>query len=130
MKKKKAYKQAQLNFTSYTNAEVPLQATDREEAVLGAIMLEKSTFDGVIETFKPDSLHVEGCQPVFLKSTKAVESKKQHKPEEKNETISVQLGTFRLKLINPGKRTMSYVLVTMGFIIFLSTLFFVLHYYL
>ena len=33
---------------------VPPQAKDLEEAVLGAIMLEKSAFDTVIEILKPE----------------------------------------------------------------------------
>lgn len=44
---------------------VPPQAKDLEEAVLGAIMLEKSAFDTVIEILKPECFYVEGHQRIF-----------------------------------------------------------------
>jgi replicative DNA helicase len=44
---------------------VPPQAKDLEEAVLGAIMLEKSAFDNVVEILKPECFYVEGHQRIF-----------------------------------------------------------------
>ncbi|MBC8033753.1 MAG: replicative DNA helicase [Chitinophagaceae bacterium] len=44
---------------------VPPQAKDLEEAVLGAIMLEKSAFDGVIEILKSECFYVEANQRIF-----------------------------------------------------------------
>lgn len=44
---------------------VPPQAKDLEEAVLGAIMLEKSAFDTVIEILKPECFYVEANQRIF-----------------------------------------------------------------
>jgi len=44
---------------------VPPQAKDLEEAVLGAIMLEKSAFDIVAEILKPECFYVEGHQRIF-----------------------------------------------------------------
>ncbi len=44
---------------------LPPQATDLEEAVLGAIMLEKDAFDAVIEVLTPDSFYVEAHQKIF-----------------------------------------------------------------
>ena len=44
---------------------VPPQAKDLEEAVLGAIMLEKSAFDTVIEILKPECFYVEGHQRIY-----------------------------------------------------------------
>jgi replicative DNA helicase len=44
---------------------VPPQAKDLEEAVLGAIMLEKSAFDTVIEILKPECFYVEAHQRIF-----------------------------------------------------------------
>lgn len=130
MKKKKTYKQAQLDFTGTTTREIPPQAKDVEEAVIGAIMLEKSASDTVVEILKRECIYVNGHKPVFFKWIKTVENEKQDVPEEKNEMISVHLGAFRLNLINPSKKAMLYVLVAMGFIIVIITLFFVLNYYL
>ena len=44
---------------------VPPQAKELEEAVLGAIMLEKSAFDTVIEILKPDCFYGEANQRIF-----------------------------------------------------------------
>jgi len=44
---------------------VPPQAKDLEEAVLGAIMLEKNAFDTVAEILKPECFYVEGHQRIF-----------------------------------------------------------------
>ena len=44
---------------------VPPQAKDLEEAVLGAIMLEKSAFDTVVEILKPECFYVESHQRIF-----------------------------------------------------------------
>ncbi|HJU45709.1 MAG TPA: replicative DNA helicase, partial [Chitinophagaceae bacterium] len=44
---------------------VPPQAKDLEEAVLGAIMLEKSAFDTVIEILKPECFYVEANQRIY-----------------------------------------------------------------
>lgn len=44
---------------------VPPQAKELEEAVLGAIMLEKSAFDVVVEILKPECFYVENHQRIF-----------------------------------------------------------------
>lgn len=44
---------------------VPPQARELEEAVLGAIMLEKNAFDAIIEILKPDCFYVDANQRVF-----------------------------------------------------------------
>ncbi|HKZ65091.1 MAG TPA: replicative DNA helicase, partial [Chitinophagaceae bacterium] len=44
---------------------VPPQAKDLEEAVLGAIMLEKNAFDTVIEILKPECFYVDAHQRIF-----------------------------------------------------------------
>lgn len=44
---------------------VPPQAKDLEEAVLGAIMLEKTAFDTVIEILRPECFYVEAHQRIF-----------------------------------------------------------------
>ena len=55
---------------------VPPQAKDLEEAVLGAIMLEKSAFDVVIEILKPECFYVDAHQRIFS----AMQSLAQKKP--------------------------------------------------
>ncbi len=44
---------------------VPPQAKDLEEAVLGAIMLEKNAFDSVIEILKPECFYIDAHQRIF-----------------------------------------------------------------
>src|SRR3954462_3533363 len=44
---------------------VPPQAKELEEAVLGAIMLEKSAFDTIIEILKPEAFYVDGHQRIY-----------------------------------------------------------------
>ncbi len=44
---------------------VPPQAKELEEAVLGAIMLEKTAFDTVAEILKPECFYVEAHQHIF-----------------------------------------------------------------
>jgi replicative DNA helicase len=55
---------------------VPPQAKDLEEAVLGAIMLEKSAFDTVAEILKPECFYVEAHQRVF-RSMQSLQQKNQ-----------------------------------------------------
>ncbi len=44
---------------------VPPQAKDLEEAVLGAVMLEKAAFDAVVEILKPEAFYVESHQRIY-----------------------------------------------------------------
>lgn len=44
---------------------VPPQSKELEEAVLGAIMLEKNAFDVVVEILKPECFYVEANQRIF-----------------------------------------------------------------
>ncbi|MFN4913632.1 MAG: replicative DNA helicase, partial [Bacteroidota bacterium] len=44
---------------------VPPQAKDLEEAVLGAMMLERGAFDIVVEILKPNCFYVEAHQRIF-----------------------------------------------------------------
>ncbi|HMR93321.1 MAG TPA: replicative DNA helicase, partial [Chitinophagaceae bacterium] len=44
---------------------IPPQAKDLEEAVLGAIMLEKNAFDAIVEILKPECFYVEAHQRIF-----------------------------------------------------------------
>lgn len=54
-----------MDLGSMVYGKVPPQAKDLEEAVLGAIMLEKSAFDTVIEILKPECFYVEAHQRIF-----------------------------------------------------------------
>ncbi len=55
---------------------IPPQAKDLEEAVLGAIMLEKDAFDNVVEILKPECFYVEAHQRIF-KSMQGLANKSQ-----------------------------------------------------
>ena len=44
---------------------LPPQAVDLEEAVLGALMLEKNALSEVIDILKPDSFYKESHQKIF-----------------------------------------------------------------
>ena len=44
---------------------VPPQAKDLEEAVLGAVMLEKGAFDAVVEILKPEAFYVDSHQRIY-----------------------------------------------------------------
>lgn len=53
------------DISSMIYGKIPPQAKDLEEAVLGAIMLEKAAFDTVIEILKPECFYVESHQRIF-----------------------------------------------------------------
>ena len=63
-KSKRRNQTTDLNNT-LTYGKIPPQARELEEAVLGAIMLEKSAFDTVIEILKPECFYVEAHQKIF-----------------------------------------------------------------
>ena len=54
-----------LDLGTMVFGKVPPQAKELEEAVLGAIMLEKSAFDTVIEILKPECFYVDSHQRIF-----------------------------------------------------------------
>ncbi len=58
-------KSGPLELGTMMYGKVPPQAKDLEEAVLGAIMLEKSAFDTVVEILKPECFYVEANQRIF-----------------------------------------------------------------
>ena len=58
-------KSGSLDLGTMMYGKVPPQSKDLEEAVLGAIMLEKSAFDFVSEILKPDCFYVEAHQRIF-----------------------------------------------------------------
>jgi replicative DNA helicase len=54
-----------VDLSSMMYGKVPPQARELEEAVLGAVMLEKSAFDTVIEILKPECFYVDAHQKIF-----------------------------------------------------------------
>lgn len=64
-KDRKARRKPTLDLGSMVYGKVPPQARDLEEAVLGAIMLEKSAFDTVVEILKPECFYVDAHQRIF-----------------------------------------------------------------
>jgi len=64
-KDKKLRRKAIPDISSMMYGKVPPQAKELEEAVLGAIMLEKSAFDTVIEILKPECFYVDANQKIF-----------------------------------------------------------------
>src|ERR1700704_6125038 len=54
-----------VDLSTMVYGKVPPQAKELEEAVLGAIMLEKSAFDTVVEILKPECFYIEGHQRIF-----------------------------------------------------------------
>src|ERR1700733_4222710 len=63
--RKSRRKSGSLELGTMMFGKVPPQAKELEEAVLGAIMLEKSAFDTVIEILKPECFYVEANQRIF-----------------------------------------------------------------
>ncbi|GAC1379601.1 MAG: replicative DNA helicase [Ginsengibacter sp.] len=61
-------------LSSLMYGKIPPQAKELEDAVLGAIMLEKSAFDTVVEILKPECFYVEANQKIF-KSMQALQQK-------------------------------------------------------
>jgi replicative DNA helicase len=53
------------DLSTMVYGKVPPQAKDLEEAVLGAIMLEKGAFDSVVEILKPECFYVESHQRIY-----------------------------------------------------------------
>jgi replicative DNA helicase len=61
----KARRKGSIDLSTMVYGKVPPQAKDLEEAVLGAIMLEKSAFDTVIEILKPECFYVDANQRIY-----------------------------------------------------------------
>jgi replicative DNA helicase len=64
-KDRKKIRKSSLDMSTMVYGKVPPQAKDLEEAVLGAIMLEKAAFDVVIEILKPECFYVEAHQRIY-----------------------------------------------------------------
>jgi replicative DNA helicase len=75
-KDRKPRRKSSLDLGTMVYGKVPPQAKDLEEAVLGAIMLEKSAFDSVVEILKPECFYVEAHQRIF-RSMQSLSNKSQ-----------------------------------------------------
>ena len=75
-KDRKSRRKSSIDLSTMVYGKVPPQAKDLEEAVLGAIMLEKSAFDTVVEILKPECFYVEAHQRVY-RSMQSLQQKNQ-----------------------------------------------------
>jgi replicative DNA helicase len=64
-KDRKSRRKGSPDLSTMVYGKVPPQAKDLEEAVLGAVMLEKSAFDTVVEILKPECFYVESHQRIY-----------------------------------------------------------------
>ncbi len=62
---RKTRRKTPIDLSSMVYGKVPPQARELEEAVLGAIMLEKGAFDNVIEILKPECFYVDAHMRIF-----------------------------------------------------------------
>ena len=73
---RKTRRKTPLDISTMVYGKVPPQAKDLEEAVLGAMMLEKGAFDTVVEILKPECFYVDAHQRIF-KAMKSLANKSQ-----------------------------------------------------
>lgn len=73
---RKTRRKTPLDISTMVYGKVPPQAKDLEEAVLGAVMLEKGAFDTVVEILKPECFYVDAHQRIF-KAMKSLANKSQ-----------------------------------------------------
>src|SRR5215210_5290912 len=64
-KDRKKGRKPSIDLSTMVYGKVPPQAKELEEAVLGAIMLEKSAFDNIVEILKPECFYVDSHQRIF-----------------------------------------------------------------
>lgn len=64
-KDRKSRRKPSIDVSSMMYGKVPPQAKELEEAVLGAIMLEKTAFDTVIEILKPECFYIDAHQRIY-----------------------------------------------------------------
>lgn len=62
---RKTRRKTPLDLSTMVYGKVPPQARDLEEAILGAVMLEKGAFDTVIEILKHECFYVDAHQRIF-----------------------------------------------------------------
>ncbi len=64
-KDRKNRRKPTIDLSTMMYGKVPPQAKELEEAVLGAIMLEKSAFDTVVEILRAECFYVDAHQKIF-----------------------------------------------------------------
>lgn len=64
-KDRKQKRRTAIDLGTMVYGKVPPQARELEEAVLGAVMLEKNAFDAVVEILKPECFYVDAHQRIF-----------------------------------------------------------------
>ncbi len=64
-KERKQKRRSSIDLGTMVYGKVPPQARELEEAVLGAIMLEKNAFDAIVEVLKPECFYVDAHQRIF-----------------------------------------------------------------
>jgi replicative DNA helicase len=64
-KDRKNRRKPSIDLSTMVYGKIPPQAKELEEAVLGAIMLEKSAFDTVVEILKPECFYIDAHQLIF-----------------------------------------------------------------
>lgn len=64
-KDRKLRRKSAVDLGNIVFGKVPPQAKDLEEAILGAIMLERGAFDTVVEILKPECFYVEAHQKIY-----------------------------------------------------------------
>lgn len=64
-KDRKVRRKSAVDLGNMVFGKIPPQAKELEEAILGAIMLEKSAFDTVVEILKPECFYVEAHQRIY-----------------------------------------------------------------
>ena len=63
--RKTGRRKSPLDLNTMMYGKIPPQAKELEEAVLGAIMLEKSAFDTVVEILKPECFYSDANQKIY-----------------------------------------------------------------
>ena len=64
-KDRRTRRKSSIDLSTMVYGKLPPQAKDLEEAVLGAIMLEKSAFDTIVEILKPECFYTDAHQRIF-----------------------------------------------------------------
>ncbi len=65
LNKERKRRSTSVDLSTMVYGKVPPQAKELEEAILGAVMLEKSAFDTITEIIKPECFYVEAHQHIF-----------------------------------------------------------------
>ncbi|RYY57650.1 MAG: replicative DNA helicase [Chitinophagaceae bacterium] len=62
---RKQKRKSAIDMGTMVYGKIPPQAKELEEAVLGAVMLEKKAFDAVIEILKPECFYIDAHQKIY-----------------------------------------------------------------